>query len=158
MAHALIIGAGVIGSAIACEMARAGWEVTVVDKAPEAGYGSTSSSSAVIRTYYSVYESCALAYEGWAHWRDWATHVDLPPDRPLARYVETGCLVVKAESNHHLENVCAMMDRIGCPYRHVSAEGVRDYLPGADLSRYAPARRPDDPGFCEPTGPVIVGT
>jgi sarcosine oxidase subunit beta len=157
MAHVLIIGAGVIGCAIACEMARAGWEVTVVDKAPEAGYGSTSNSSAVIRTYYSVYESCALAYEGWAHWRDWAAHVGLPPDRPLARYVETGCLVVKAESNHHLENVCAMMDRIGCPYSHVSAEGVHDYLPGADLRRYAPPRRPDDPAFCEPTGPVIEG-
>ncbi|MDO5703549.1 MAG: FAD-dependent oxidoreductase [Paracoccus sp. (in: a-proteobacteria)] len=157
MPHAVVIGAGIIGCSIACELARAGWQVTVTDKGPEAGYGSTSNSSAVIRTYYSVYESCALAYEGWAHWRDWAGHLGLADGRPLARYVETGCLVVKADSNGHLANVCAMMDRIGCPYRHVTAQEILDYLPGADLSRYAPAKRPDDPAFCEPTGGAIAG-
>lgn len=157
MPHALIIGAGVIGSAIACEMARAGWDVTVTDRAPEAGYGSTSNSSAVIRMYYSVYESCALAYEGWTYWRDWAAHVNLPSGMPLAQYRETGCLVIKSEANGHLRNACAMMDRIGCAYHDVGTEEVLRYLPGADLRRYAPAKPADDPHFCEPSGGQIAG-
>ena len=157
MAHALIIGAGVIGCATAYELAKSGWQVTVVDKAPEAGYGSTSNSSAVIRINYSVYESCALAYEGWNYWSNWADYVKLDADRPLALYHETGNLVIKSESNGYLENVMAMMDRIGCAYTQVATADLGTYLPGADPQRYAPAKRPEDDGFCEPTGGEIAG-
>ncbi len=48
---AIIIGAGVIGAAIAFELAKLGWRTLNVDKGPDAGSGSTSSSSAIIRTY-----------------------------------------------------------------------------------------------------------
>ncbi|AGT10297.1 NAD(P)/FAD-dependent oxidoreductase [Paracoccus aminophilus] len=157
MSHAIIIGAGVIGCATAYELAKSGWQVTVVDKAPEAGYGSTSHSSAVIRVNYSVYESCALAYEGWHYWSKWADYVALPSERPLAVYHETGNLVIKAETNGYLENVMAMMEQIGCPYRQVAPAGIAAYLPGADLQAYAPAKRSEDDGFCEPTGPEIAG-
>lgn len=154
---AAVIGAGVIGCACAFELAKAGYEVTVLDKGSQAGAGSTSNSSAIIRTFYSVFESCALACEGRAHWRDWEAHLGLPPGRPLALYRETGCLVVKAESNGHLENVCAMMDRLGCPYEHVAARDLSRFLPGLDLARYAPAKRPDDPAFALPSGGEIAG-
>lgn len=157
MAHALIIGAGVIGCATAFELAKAGWQVTVLDKAPEAGYGSTSQSSAVIRVNYSVYESCALAYEGWHYWSDWSRYVALPAERPLAVYHETGNLVIKADSNGNLDAITAMMDQIGCPYAHVPADGIAAYLPGVDCARYAPAKRPGDDSFCEPTGGEVVG-
>ncbi|WP_312526444.1 FAD-dependent oxidoreductase [Paracoccus sp. (in: a-proteobacteria)] len=157
MAHAIIIGAGVLGCATALELAKSGWQVTVVDKAPEAGYGSTSNSSAVIRINYSVYESCALAYEGWNYWSNWAEYLALPADRPLALYHETGNLVIKAQSNGYLENVTAMMDQIGCPYTQVATADIPNYLPGADLQSYAPAKRPEDDGFCEPTGDAVAG-
>ena len=48
----LIIGAGVIGSAIALELARRGARVTVVDSRGGPGYGSTSASSAMVRYHY----------------------------------------------------------------------------------------------------------
>ncbi|MCQ0971267.1 FAD-binding oxidoreductase [Paracoccus sp. TK19116] len=156
-ADAIIIGAGVIGNAIAFELAKLGWQTLSLDKGPDAGSGSTSSSSAIIRTYYSVEASCALAYEGWHYWRDWAAHVNLPEGTPLIRYNETGCLVVKGPANKNLVNVCAMMDRIGCPWQDVPAERIADYLPGVDLQAYYPPKRPEDDGFCVPTGREIAG-
>lgn len=154
---AIIIGAGVIGNAIAFELAKLGWRTLSVDKGPDAGSGSTSNSSAIIRTYYSVEASCALAYEGWHYWRNWADHVGLPEGTPLIRYRETGCLVVKGPANKDLVNVCAMMDRIGCPWQDVPAGKIADYLPGADISAYYPPKRPEDDGFCEPTGGDVSG-
>ena len=44
----IIIGAGIIGCAIALSMTRKGYKTLNVDALPAAGYGSTSSSAAVI--------------------------------------------------------------------------------------------------------------
>lgn len=41
-ADAIIIGAGVIGAAIAFELAKKGWKTLSVDRNREAGHGSTS--------------------------------------------------------------------------------------------------------------------
>jgi sarcosine oxidase subunit beta len=49
---AVIIGAGVIGCSIALALARKGYSTLNVDRLPAAGYGSTSSSAAIIRPYY----------------------------------------------------------------------------------------------------------
>ena len=56
-ADVVVIGAGVIGCAVALELARRGRQVVVVDKGPAAGAGSTSSSSAVVRFNYSTLEN-----------------------------------------------------------------------------------------------------
>ena len=157
MKQVVIIGAGIIGGAIAYEMAKAGWAVTVVDKAPEAGYGSTSSSSAVIRINYSVMETCAMALEGWTYWRDWADYVDLPDERPLAVYKETGSLVIFSGEGTAMTKVTEIMDRIGGVYDRVAPEGIRNYLPKADLQSYAPAKRLDHPDFGEPNPEQVGG-
>ena len=68
---ALVIGAGVMGCAIAFELARAGRSVVVVDKAGGAGFGSTSASSAIIRFTYSTFDGVALAWESYHRWLDW---------------------------------------------------------------------------------------
>ena len=48
----VVIGAGVIGGAVAFELAKAGRSVVIVDKGSAAGAGSTSASSAIIRFSY----------------------------------------------------------------------------------------------------------
>ncbi|MFQ5624064.1 MAG: NAD(P)/FAD-dependent oxidoreductase [Paracoccaceae bacterium] len=154
---AIIIGAGVIGACTAYEMAKAGWKTLSLDKGPEAGYGSTSASCAIIRTYYSAFETCALAYEGWYYWKDWANYIGVPDESGLITYYDTGCLVMKTEENGFLAKGCAIMDHIGCPYEHVAAEDVPNYMPGADLRQYVPAKRFEDEGFGEPTGPRVAG-
>ncbi len=154
---AIIIGAGVIGACTAFEMAKKGWKTVNIDKLPEAGYGSTSGSCAIIRTYYSAYETCALAYEGWFYWKDWANYLGSDDEQGLIKYNDTGCMVIKTEHNKFLEQACKTMDRIGCPYEHVAAEDIPNKLPGADVRKFAPAKLITDENFGEPTGGEVEG-
>ena len=83
---AVIIGAGVIGCAIALALSRKGYRTLNVDRLPAAGYGSTSASAAIIRPYYSTVEGTALAYEGHFRWRDWPAFLGSPAGgEPLMR-------------------------------------------------------------------------
>ena len=52
-----------IGAATTLGLARKGLHVLCVDRLPAAGYGSTSSSSAIIRPYGSTVDGCALGWE-----------------------------------------------------------------------------------------------
>ena len=90
----VVIGAGVIGSAIALELTRRGHDVLVLDRGPAAGHGSTAASSAVVRFTYTTVAGTALAYEGLGYWQDWAGHVCLPPGSPLTRFVQCGMLLL----------------------------------------------------------------
>ncbi len=155
---AIIIGAGVIGACTAYELAKLGYKTLSIDKLPQAGYGSTSGSCAIIRTYYSTNDSCALAYEGWHHWKDWSGYLGHKvAESDLIQYHNTGCLVAKTDLNHHLKKVCAVMDELGCPYEHVSAADMQSYLPGVDKRKFFPAKTIDDSEFGLPTGGDLDG-
>lgn len=143
--NAIIIGAGVIGACTAFELAKKGMKTLSIDKLPEAGYGSTSGSCAIIRTYYSTFETCAMAYEGWHYWKDWANDIGVDDDHGLIKYRETGCLVIKTPHNHSLAKVCAVMDEIGGPYQDLSIDDIHARLPIADTQRFTPAKRLEDP-------------
>ena len=144
---AAIIGAGVIGAAVALELARRSRRTLSLDALPAAGYGSTSASAACIRVHYSTLEGTALAWEGYHYWQDWARHLGLPAGHDLARYVETGAVVMKTPENGHLAQVCANMAALGIPFEHWDTERLGRELPYFDLHRFAPPRRPDDPDF-----------
>ncbi len=154
---AIVIGAGVIGAATALELSRAGWRTLSIDKLPEAGYGSTSASCAIIRTYYSAFETCALAFEGWHYWSNWDDYIGVKDESGMAEYHNTGCLVVKTEHNQHLARVCATMDQIGCDYTHVDSSSMSDYMPGCDTRSFHPAKTIDDESFGQATGATIEG-
>ncbi|MEO0829578.1 MAG: FAD-dependent oxidoreductase, partial [Pseudomonadota bacterium] len=57
----IIIGTGVIGGAVAFELAKAGHKVLNLDRMSAAGHGSTAASCAIIRMHYSTYEGTAFA-------------------------------------------------------------------------------------------------
>lgn len=155
---AVIIGAGVIGACTAYELSKLGYKTISIDKLPQAGYGSTSSSCAIIRTYYSTTDSCALAYEGWHYWSHWSEYLgNTVNESDLIEYHNTGCLVAKTELNGQLAKACAVMDEIACPYEHVSASEMANYLPGIDTRKFFPAKLIDQEGFGEPTGGDISG-
>jgi sarcosine oxidase, subunit beta len=149
---AVIIGAGVIGAAVALELSRRGRRTLSIDALPAAGYGSTSGSAAIIRVYYSTRHGTALAYEGYHYWLHWAEHLGLPAGTELARYRETGAVVIKTDENHNLVPVCAMMTGLGIPFEDWDAARLRRELPYYDLVRYHPPRRPDDPAFGDGSG------
>ena len=66
-ADIIIIGAGIIGTATAFELAKKGYKTLNVDKLPAAGQGSTGSSTAGIRTHYSNRDGVAMAFESYFH-------------------------------------------------------------------------------------------
>ncbi|RMD62191.1 MAG: FAD-binding oxidoreductase, partial [Alphaproteobacteria bacterium] len=154
---AIIIGAGIIGAALALGLARKGWRTLNVDRLPAAGYGSTSGSCAIIRPYYSTVDGSALAYESHFYWKAWADFVGVADERGLARYVDCGCLVMKTEGNRHLAHIAAIMDEIGCPYEDLSPDDVRARLPIVTLDSFAPPKRPEDPDFGRPNGRTLAG-
>jgi sarcosine oxidase subunit beta len=154
---AVVIGAGVIGAAVALELTRGGRKTISVDRLPAAGYGSTSSSCAIIRVHYSTLEGTAFAYDGYFDWKHWKAFLDCPVDIETARFQESGCLVMKTEGNGHLEKIVANVEQLSIPYEHWDARQIVKRLPGYDLQSFAPARCIDDPGFGEPGKGRIEG-
>jgi len=114
MGTAIVIGRGVIGSAIALELARDGWDVTAIDRHGAAGHGSTSGSSGVIRFNYSTPDGCALAWEGYHAWASLGALVGAP-EGEVARYHRSGFLALAHEGNRHWAVQCKMCDAFGIP-------------------------------------------
>ena len=91
-ADAVVIGAGIIGAAVALELARGGRRVICIDKGPAPGAGSTSASSSIIRFSYSTIDAVLTAWESAASWRDWSGHLGVDDPDGMARFIRTGYL------------------------------------------------------------------
>ena len=156
-ADAIIIGAGVIGTAIALELNRIGFRTISIDKNHAAGHGPTSGSCAIIRVHYSTFDGTAFAFEGYHYWRDWAEYLGASDPRGTAEFRETGCLVMRTELNGHLNKHVSICDDLGIPYEEWDARAIVDRLPIYDLQSYSPAKRMDDPDFGRPNGSRIEG-
>lgn len=144
---AIIIGAG-----IAFELANTGRKVLAVDKNPAARYGSTSSSSAVIRTFYSTRDGCALAWEGLHVWRDWKNFLGLTPIDPLTTYVECPALVLQNGVPDGRDLACRHLTDLNVPLETWSPEKLVQQFPGFDVRCFAPPRQGDHEKFGTPTG------
>lgn len=154
MSVAVVIGRGVIGSAIALELARDGWDVAAIDRHGAAGHGSTSGSSGVIRFNYSTRDGSALAWEGYHAWADLAAHVGAS-EAEVARYVRSGFLALAHEGNSHWAVQRDLSDALGIPWEWWTAETLLERLPFYDLARHGPPKRLDQNGFGEPTAGVL---
>lgn len=155
---AVIIGAGIIGTPVAYELAKKGWKTLNLDKLPAAGYGSTSGSCAIIRTYYSTFEGSAIAYDGINYWRNWREYLDGPgDDEDIIRYHNTGCVVLKTERNNNMAGAASLMDQVGIPYEDWDEATLRKRFPIVDTREFHPPRRHDDPNFGESSGRTIQG-
>ena len=154
---AIIIGAGIIGAAIAFELAKKGYKTLNVDKLPSAGYGSTSGSCAIIRLHYSTPDGVATAREGYYYWVNWPEYLEVADELGLVTYINTGCLVIKTELNKYLKNVMASLDDLGVAYEELDIEGIREKVPFLDTRKYFPVKLPDDSAFGDPTGNALEG-
>ncbi len=154
---AIVIGAGIIGAAVAFELAKKGWRTLSVDRLPAAGYGSTAASCAIIRTHYSTLNGVAMAHESYFYWKDWAGYVGGGDESGLAEYRNTGCLVMKTELNQYLGPICRNLDALEIPWEDWDLEQIQARFPFYDLGRFGPAKRPDDAGFGESDGGKLAG-
>ncbi len=143
---AVVIGAGVIGSSVAYELARAGKSVCVVDKAAGPGQGSTSSSSAVIRFNYSTLDAVALAWESFHCWLDWQNHLQAPEPNGLVSVHNIGVAMMDVPVVS-LDRTSKLFDQAGIEHRVLNAQGLQELVPGIDTGRYWPPKKIDDPEF-----------
>lgn len=154
---AIIIGAGILGGCTGFELAKRGYRTINVDKLHGAGYGSTAASCAIIRFHYSTPDGVALARESYFYWLDWPRYLGVLDEMGLARYINTGCLVFKADKNNHLRKVMRSLDDLGIAYQELDAAAIMERLPDLDTRRFEPPVPRDDPGFGQPTGDSVPG-
>lgn len=153
MSQVVIIGAGVIGSAIALETSRRGHEVLVVDKGGAVGGGSSSASSSIIRFNYSTFDGCLAAWEAMHQWAGWEAHLG-HAEGALARFHQVGMLVISGPDDD-IGPTLGHFDRAGIPYEMLEAQTVRQRFPALDVGRFHPPRLPGDPAFFDaPRGEV----
>lgn len=156
-ADAIIIGTGVIGTAVAFELAKKGWKTLSLDRNAQVGHGSTAGSCAIIRMHYSTLDGTAFAWEGYHYWRDWADYLEAPVDATLARFIECGCLVAKTDGNGQLEKHKYYSRMIDCPFEDWTPAQITDRLPIYSMDSFAPAKRMEDPDFGKPNGARLNG-
>ena len=157
---AVIIGAGVIGSSIALEMARAGKRTLNVDRAAGAGQGSTSYSSGICRMFYSVLDSVKFSWEGYHYWKHWPEHIGADgladPPGGHAQLRECGALLLRSGSSAaFVDTVVPLMEQVGIPTEELDrAELERRFGEDSpfqwDLRTFGPPRCIDDEAFGAP--------
>ncbi|MFJ3310943.1 NAD(P)/FAD-dependent oxidoreductase [Streptomyces sp. NPDC086549] len=145
-ADAVVVGAGVIGAAVALELARTGRRVVVVDKSGGVGHGSTSASSAIIRFNYSTWDGVATAWESQHCWARWAQHLGTARGSALAAFRRTGAVLLDAPDSGTSE-VITLFERAGVPYECWDAATLRSRIPGIDPGRYGPPKPLRDEAF-----------
>lgn len=106
-ADVAIIGGGIVGCAAQLELARRGLSSVIVDKLSGPGHGSTSYSSGICRTFYSVLSSVQFSYEGYRVWEDWAEYIGVKDERGMAHLRQCGGLVLQSPSAHEFATVTA---------------------------------------------------
>ena len=144
----LIIGAGVIGSAVALEFARSGRRVTVVDRGPAPGAGSTSSSSSIIRFSYSTLDSVLTAWESAPYWTDWEGYLGVRDPDGMCRFIATGMLLFDTPE-FSFDRITDLWDDVGIAYEVLDTEQISERYPQLDVGRYFPPKAVDDPAFAD---------
>ena len=151
-ADAVIIGAGVIGAGVACELSRRGLATVSVERLPGPGQGSTSASSAVIRFNYSTRAGVAMSVEGLHYWLRWPEHVGAAGGTPVAEFVQCGMLLLKVPGSNH-ERAVGHFDALGVAYENLDRHELERRFPYLDARRFGPPTRMDDDRFwAEPAG------
>ena len=157
-ADAIIIGAGVIGSAVAFELAKRGYKTLNIDKLPTSGYGSTSNSCAIVRASYSTWDGVAMAYEGFFYWDDWANYLGVEDERGMIKYMKTGSILLKLQGEDHSKKCLKFYREIGIEHEILDLEALKKRMPIYSHDQYGETTRPDeDEHFFDKTGKKIEG-
>lgn len=143
---AIVVGAGVIGSSVALELARGGRSVMVVDKGPGAGAGSTSASSSIIRYSYSTRDAILTAWEAAQMWFDWEAHLGVVDPDGMARFIASGNLILRT-TGYDGATMTPWWDEFDIPYEEFDAAQLAERFPNLDTGKYYPPKRIDDPAF-----------
>lgn len=149
MTAAIVIGSGVIGAAVALELQRGGYEVTVVDRGSAAGAGSTSASSAIVRYTYSTRDAVLMAWEAAQRWFDWSEYLGVAGDDiDVARFIPCPNLTFRTPG-YDPTVMLTWWDEFGIDYEELDADELGRRFPTLDIGQYFPPKRIDDPAFAD---------
>ena len=152
-ADVVIIGAGVIGSALAYELSRRGRRTLNLDALPSAGYGSTSYSSAIVRFSYSTLAGVAMAWEARHYWRDWPAYLGGAGGPDLAELVTCGMALLDPADMP--PRWCRCSTSSASPTSTGMPSEVEKRLPLLDARVMGPPTGVDDEAFwAEPSEPL----
>ena len=155
---AIIIGAGVIGNAVAFELSKQGLKTLNIDRNHVSGYGSTSASCAIIRVHYSTFDGCALAYESYHFWKDWMAYLEASEQDNLAKFIECGCMIYQTEQNNYLDKVIKRAEELNIPHELWHPKKIKEKLRIVDTNKYGPVKSTSDKSFGSKTGDDLRGS
>lgn len=155
-ADVIVVGAGVLGTAAALELRKAGFAVTVVDKAGGAGHGTTSASSAIVRFNYSTYDGVATSWESRSCWENWTDHLGVVDPAGSAALIRTGMVMLDAPIIPR-ERFRPLFETVGVRYEEWDTETLQARIPGVDTGRYWPPKSIEDEAFFEDSSESIGG-
>ncbi len=154
-ADAIIIGAGIIGCGTSFELAKKGYKVVSIDKLPDAGYGSTSNSCAIIRFHYSTRDGIIMAHEGYFYWKNWSDYLEAEDERGHAKFREVGMLMLKTDEDDY-RSIETYFRELDVPFENWDNDLVRARLP-LETGLYGPPKLPTDKDFWNDAHGKIAG-
>ena len=145
----IVIGAGVIGSSVAFHLAKLGaGRVLVLDRS-QVGAGTTSQSSGILRTHYSVKENVELALRSWGVFNDFANYVE--DEEASSGIVKCGYLIA-APDGDKLEPLRESLNRqidMGIRLELLDQKQAAERLPIARFDDAALIGYEPDAGFAD---------
>jgi sarcosine oxidase subunit beta len=146
---AIVIGAGVIGTSVAYHLARLGaGKVLVLDRS-QIGSGTSTQSSGILRTHYSVIENVALAKLSWSVFNDFSGY--LGDEEASAGLVKCGYLICAPEGSklEPLRSALAGQTSMGVQVRLIDQAAARELLPIAQFDDAALIGFEPEAGFAD---------
>jgi glycine/D-amino acid oxidase-like deaminating enzyme len=146
---AIVIGAGVVGSSVAFHLARLGAKRVLVLERKTIGAGTTSQSSGILRTHYSVRENVELAQRSWQVFNDFAHY--LGDEEASCGLVKCGYLIVSA-NDEKLEPLHASLNQQreqGVTVELLTPAQARELLPIASFDDAALIGYEPQAGFAD---------
>lgn len=145
----IVIGAGVIGASVAHHLAALGaTDVLVVDQGT-IGAGTTSQSSGLLRTHYSVRQNVELARSSWSAFNDFADYVG--DEEASCGLVKCGYMICAPEGDK-LDPLRASLDaqrEMGIEVHLLSRAEARERMPIADFDDAALIGFEPEAGFAD---------
>lgn len=146
---AIVIGAGVIGTSTAFHLAQLGARNVLVIDRKTVGEGTTSQSSGILRTHYSVRENVELAQLSWQAFNNFAQYVE--DDEASCGLVKCGYMIWAPEGDK-LEPLRASLqaqETQGIPLSYLDAAQARELLPIAQFDDAALISFEPEAGFAD---------
>lgn len=142
----VVVGAGIIGGAVAFAAAKRGWSVLVLDKNGQAGHGSTSASAGIVRVHAFEAASSLLADEAVPIWQEWSDFLGASPEEDLAEFRQCGTIILD-EGSGYVDGLAAVMRSMFIAHEYWSGDELRSRVPYMDLGQFGPPRLVEDPSF-----------